>query len=175
MALTRSMIYAAIVVFVAGAGASLAQQPSDASFEAFLRQSEQADIAFTNGSPAAWSALLATEHPIALLGGAGGFETTLPGIAQRTEQITSLYRNGQVQFDYVTKGVSGDIAYTVATERRKIDIGGAPTESSLRVTNIYRREGGQWKLVVRHADPLVTFQPPTAATFQADSARPDHR
>jgi ketosteroid isomerase-like protein len=30
-----------------------------------------------------------------------------------------------------------------------------PRPWSLRVTQVYRREGGAWKVVHRHADPLV--------------------
>ena len=45
------------------------------------------------------------------------------------------------------------MAYTVAIERYTASREGqppAPTE--LRVTHIYRREGGQWHAVHRHAD-----------------------
>ena len=45
------------------------------------------------------------------------------------------------------------MAYTVAIERYTASREGqppAPTE--LRVTHVYRREGGQWHAVHRHAD-----------------------
>jgi hypothetical protein len=36
------------------------------------------------------------------------------------------------------------------------DVGGLPDQDwSLRVTQVYRREGSEWRLVHRHADPLV--------------------
>jgi len=49
--------------------------------------------------------------------------------------------------------VRGDLAYTCGFERctaTKSDGGLVTTE--LRVTQIYRREGGVWKIVHRHGD-----------------------
>jgi len=49
--------------------------------------------------------------------------------------------------------VRGDLAYTCGFERctaTKSDGGLVTTE--LRVTQIYRREGGMWKIVYRHGD-----------------------
>ena len=41
-------------------------------------------------------------------------------------------------------------------ERQHAQIGGLPDQDwSLRVTQVYRREGADWLLVHRHADPLV--------------------
>jgi hypothetical protein len=49
----------------------------------------------------------------------------------------------------------GDLAYTVALEHTTASIGGAePRPYVLRVTTIFRREDGNWKVVHRHGDPL---------------------
>ena len=52
---------------------------------------------------------------------------------------------------------SDDLAYTVGFERGPVSVDGGPTrEMAMRVTQIYRRIDGGWKLVHRHAD----FAPP---------------
>jgi ketosteroid isomerase-like protein len=51
---------------------------------------------------------------------------------------------------------SGDLAYTVALEHTTASINGAePKPYVLRVTTIFRREDGEWKVVHRHADPMA--------------------
>ena len=41
-------------------------------------------------------------------------------------------------------------------ERQHGEVGSLPDQNwSLRVTHVYRREGSDWLLVHRHADPLV--------------------
>ena len=53
-------------------------------------------------------------------------------------------------------GASGDLAYTVALEHTTASInGGEPQPYVLRATTIFRREGGEWKVVHRHGDALA--------------------
>ena len=44
------------------------------------------------------------------------------------------------------------MAYTVGYEHTQASMNGEPRGYTLRVTQIYRREGGGWKVVHRHAD-----------------------
>jgi ketosteroid isomerase-like protein len=59
-----------------------------------------------------------------------------------------------VEFEVVAAGLSGDLAYLVGYELAASSIEGtADEELRLRITQVYRRESGDWKLVHRHADP----------------------
>src|SRR5215469_3886174 len=54
--------------------------------------------------------------------------------------------------DLIAADVSGDMAYTVQREITSTTVNGEPREYVLRVTQVYRREDGNWKVIHRHGD-----------------------
>jgi ketosteroid isomerase-like protein len=48
-----------------------------------------------------------------------------------------------------------DLGYTVDLEHMTRQVGGQPRPVTLRCTQVYRRENGEWKVVLRHADALM--------------------
>ena len=67
-----------------------------------------------------------------------------------------MFRGGEADLELVQSHASGDMAVLVAIERQHGEVGGMPDQDwSLRVTLVFRREGPGWRLVHRHADPLV--------------------
>jgi ketosteroid isomerase-like protein len=54
--------------------------------------------------------------------------------------------------EIVAADVSGDLAYTAHREITSTIANGKPRDYVLRVTQVYRREDGTWKVVHRHAD-----------------------
>ena len=59
-------------------------------------------------------------------------------------------------FELRAYDVLGDMAFTVGLEHTSVSVDGAPRTYTLRATQVYRREGGEWKVAHRHADPLST-------------------
>jgi SnoaL-like domain len=59
--------------------------------------------------------------------------------------------------EVIAAGASDDLAYTVAYEHTTASIGGgSPSTYALRVTTVFRREDGEWKVIHRHADSLTS-------------------
>ncbi len=56
--------------------------------------------------------------------------------------------------------VTPQMAYTVAIERGTVRTSGEEqcAPKTLRVTEIFHRDQSEWKLMHRHADPLVSVQ-----------------
>jgi ketosteroid isomerase-like protein len=82
--------------------------------------------------------------------------------AATMERAASNYREGEiVGFESVAKYVTPELAYIVEVEHYQAKVGGREdiTPLALRVTSIFRREDGLWKIVHRHADPITTPQP----------------
>jgi len=71
------------------------------------------------------------------------------------------------RFDLVAAGVSGDLAYMVGFEHIANSVEGVPVEPyTLRVTHVFRRQQGEWKIAHRHADyvPIDQTLPGEAST-----------
>jgi ketosteroid isomerase-like protein len=72
-------------------------------------------------------------------------------------------------FEVIAADVVGDMAYTVGYEHTQASIDGEPRVYTLRVTQVYRREHGEWKVAHRHGDTLSSE--PTRAAI-VSSSRP---
>ena len=57
-------------------------------------------------------------------------------------------------FEVLNSGSSGDLALWTGRQVATMDVKGQdlPVPMVLRTTEVFRREGGEWKLVHRHAD-----------------------
>jgi ketosteroid isomerase-like protein len=66
------------------------------------------------------------------------------------------FRDGEARLEHVETHAWGDTLVLVMIERQHARVGDLPDQNlSLRVTHVYRRHGSDWRLVHRHADPLV--------------------
>ena len=90
---------------------------------------------------------VATMHPL------GGRETGWEEVRASWEQAAQAFSEGLVSIvSLVVVPLSDDVAYTLGTEHGEAKLGDETVGIDWRVTNIYRREGGEWKMVHHHAD-----------------------
>jgi ketosteroid isomerase-like protein len=59
------------------------------------------------------------------------------------------------RFELQTCDVVGDMAYTAGLEHASNSADAQPRSFTLRATQVYRREGGEWKVAHRHADTVT--------------------
>lgn len=78
------------------------------------------------------------------------------GSEESVAAMERFFAAGEVQVELVQSYASGDLVVLVMVEHQHAAVGGLPDQDwSLRVTLVFRRDDGDWKLVHRHADPLV--------------------
>lgn len=94
----------------------------------------------------AHDAEVTTMHPI------GGREVGWEQVRASFDQVAPLCSGGQVRLKDPLRRVMGDVAYEMGTESGQATMAGESVTLGHRVTNIYRREGGAWKLVHHHGD-----------------------
>ena len=114
------------------------------------------------GDPIPMKALYSHQADATLLGALGGCLQGPEAIMPRYDSTGGLFRAGRVTHEHVTGDLSGDLAYVVSIERHEGQIVGQeePVSYAYRVTHVFRREEGNWRVVHRHADTLVHLQEP---------------
>ncbi|KRE71759.1 YybH family protein [Arthrobacter sp. Soil762] len=139
----------------------------------------EADTALHNGDAEPRKALWSRTAPVTLFGAARttiGADEVIPFF----DLLASRFSNcASFTYEVTAAGVSGDLAYVVGIEHTTASVGGAdPLPYTLRVTTIFRREGGDWKIVHRHGDALPEGDVDMTRTQlgrlrNADAAAPD--
>ena len=125
-----------------------------------LARQIQAEEAIHNGDPAPRIALWSRNDPVTLFGAFGPCDSGWDEVSRTFHWVADRFSDCTAySFDLVAGGASGDLAYTVGYERSTRSLDGGPAESStLRVTHVYRREDGEWKMVHRHGDEMPVDQ-----------------
>ena len=111
-----------------------------------------AETALHNGDPAPRLAIWSTLEPVAVYGAARS------AVGQE-EAREVFHRLGEVfsnctsyVYEIAALDVVGDMAFTAGYEQTEVSMNGEPRRYVLRVTQVYRREDGEWKVAHRHAD-----------------------
>jgi ketosteroid isomerase-like protein len=75
------------------------------------------------------------------------------------ERAVAQLREGEpIRFERISEYATADLAYILELERWRGKVGGVDqlVPMALRVTTLYRREDGGWKIAHRHADPITS-------------------
>ena len=140
---------------------SAAAQPMPAHSEQELADlvstSEARASAFMRGDMDKWSSMTRIADDFTLMQPFGGEASRgFVRSPERLAELASYFRNGDAKVDLVQSYASGDLVVLAVIERQHGEVGGLPDQDwSLRVTLVFRRQGADWWLVHRHADPLV--------------------
>ena len=92
-----------------------------------------------------------------ILGAVGGWSHGGPATVERQVAVARQWASGRGEVELLNGGVDGDLAWVSLVERATVVLAGEAGERrwDLRVTEVFRRRGGAWERVHRHADPLV--------------------
>jgi ketosteroid isomerase-like protein len=128
-----------------------------------IEQCQKALDEFVKGNPKPMQEMFSHRDDVSLANPFGPPVRGWDEVARTMERAASnLKEGGMVAFEELAKYVTPELAYTVWLERQKAKLGGSGdvTPFTLRVTMIYRPEEGTWKVVHRHADPIISTRPP---------------
>lgn len=134
---------------------------SDADIEgavaALVQRSAEHNAALMRGDIERYRALISYTHDFTLMSPFGGAPTHGRDMTpDRMQAMGRFFRNGRLAQELVAAYGSADMVVLAVIERCHVEVGGLPAQDwPLRVTLVFRREGLDWQLAHRHADPLV--------------------
>jgi ketosteroid isomerase-like protein len=133
-----------------------------------------ADTAIHNGDAGPRIALWSRKDPVTLFG-ALQTKTGWRDIAPIFEMLASRFSSCEsFEYEVIAAGVSGDLAYIAGVEHTTAAVGdAAPQPYALRVTTVFRRENGEWRVVHRHADPVPSSESTHAQLGRLSEAQRD--
>jgi ketosteroid isomerase-like protein len=122
-----------------------------------IRRSAEANAALMRGDIQQYRALVPHTDDYTLMAPFGGTPTRGSDMTEeRWEASGRFFRNGTFEQEVVQAYHSVDMVVLAVIEWCHVEVGGLPAQEwPLRVTLVYRREGSEWRLAHRHADPLV--------------------
>jgi ketosteroid isomerase-like protein len=153
-------IGAGLAAFYGASGKAVAAEagaaPQDHAAELVAR-SKASNAALMRGDIESYRALIRLTDDFVLMSPFGGTPTHASYYTpERIEAMGRFFRNGIVDQELVQSYQSDDMVVLALIERQNVEVGGLPAQDwALRVTLVYRREGEEWRLAHRHADPLV--------------------
>lgn len=129
-----------------------------------------AELALHEGDPAPRRALWSRAEPVSVF---GAWRNAL-GQAEIDELFTALGESfsdcRSYEFELLAFDVVGELAYTVGLEHSSASVNGDPRTYTLRATQVYRREGGVWRVVHRHGDTVSIEAAPSGAVGEEELA-----
>lgn len=116
---------------------------------------KDAEVALHNGDAAPRLAIWSREEPVSVLGAwksAVGQEQ----VRDLFQQLAGTFSDcTSYAYEVLAAEVIGDMAYTTGYEHTQASVNGEPRTYTLRATQVYRREGGEWRVAHRHADTVT--------------------
>jgi ketosteroid isomerase-like protein len=92
------------------------------------------------------SATVTTMHPI------GVGEVGWDAVRASFEQVAKVASDGKIELADQLIRVAEDVAYEMGVEQGQLKLAGHQAAIKHRVTNIYQRQAGAWKVVHHHTD-----------------------
>lgn len=138
-----------------------AEAPQDALVAGLVDRSERQAQLFNAGRMEEWVELVQLGSDFTLMQPFGGPASRgFDASPQHLAELAARFRNGDGSLELVQAVATDDLVVLAYVERQTGEVFDLPRQDwSLRVTQVFLRQGNEWYLVHRHADPLVRSIP----------------
>ena len=120
-----------------------------------MNRREAAAEAYGRGRSDQVELLTSESEPSTFFGPDGKVIVGSPAVIESYRAGASRFGpDGENRLEMLQWAEGGDIAHWCGIQRAIVDMDGKAVAMNLRVTELFRRESGEWKMVHRHADFL---------------------
>jgi len=147
----------AFAVFACGTDSRGADDDDHLVVQLLVARAAQKNAAFMNGDMRRWAELVSIAPDFTLMQPFGGPSSHgFDASPERLADMARTFHHGETGLEIEQSYAVDGMVVLVMIERQLAAIGPLPMQDwSLRVTEVYRRDAGEWRLVHRHADPLT--------------------
>lgn len=128
---------------------------ADHDFEAFVDICRKAVAQQVSGRTETFQALWSRGEDVVLIGAAGSHQEGWHDVSKRLSWASQHLDFGGFHVENLLTNVSGELAFTVDLEHMSREVDGKTEHRALRSSQGYRFEGGRWRVVFRHGDPMA--------------------
>jgi len=108
--------------------------------------------AMVNGDAAALKAIWSHSEEVSTMHPVGGRQLGWEEVWNTWDQVAQVSSDGKVVLKEQVIWAEANLAYETGVEQAEFRIAGTKTSGDVRVTNVYRKENGSWKIVHHHTD-----------------------
>jgi hypothetical protein len=129
---------------------------TDGELAELVQCTEEATSAWMRGDTDRYLELTPHARGFTLMNPLGGAPARYDDRAESIRAAAGCFAGGEAKLEVVETHAWSDTVVLVMIERQHGQVGSLPDQDwSLRVTQVYRRDGSDWRFAHRHADPLV--------------------
>lgn len=123
-------------------------------FSEFLKHRKEVAAAYSSGNGTPLDEMVVRDGPASFFPPSGGQVQGASEVGIRYEvDVLAFSPGSHTHLEILDSGTSGDLAYWTGIQSFEGVMGGQPATMQIRVTELFRREKGAWKMFHRHADP----------------------
>jgi ketosteroid isomerase-like protein len=128
---------------------------AETTFETFWTDRTQAAQAYVRGDGGKLDALVPHDGNASFHSPRGDTVVGAPDVASRyLSDAKSFHSNGTTQLEVIQRACDGDLGFWTGIQIAQVQIGDAShaVQMRIRVTEVFRKIDGEWRLIHRHAD-----------------------